>query len=468
MKFKIFLSSAMREFENERKYIKTEIEKDVVLNNFFEVFSFEETSASGKNPVEIYSHEVVNSDVYIGLIGSDYGNILESGISPTEYEYDLFNKAHNDALVFVKNRETRDGKVYGFIDKIADEHTYQTFNDLYELFDKVQRSLIDFLEKNMVNYRAYDSQLLMDSSCDDVDMEAVEIFFRVCDNKALKDLRNTKGLDYVLSSIHAGEFHQGEFKLNVAGALFFAKDISKFNIAHEVKMVKFVDSKTIDNVEKINSNKSLLKLLLEALIFFNKNIQHVHHIKGFARDTTDEYPEEAIREALVNALAHRDYSITSAPITFYIYRNKIEIKSPGRLMYPLKVSDLEKHEPIHRNKLICSIFSNTKYMEHIGTGIRRMNDAMIDNGLREPILEESGEFFKATFFGKDFLNKHVKLNDRQSSFLESDVSRISVTEYVKIFGVTRNTARADLNYLVDQNLVKKFKVEKSYIYKKIE
>lgn len=48
MKFKIFLSSAMREFENERKYIKTEIEKDVVLNNFFEVFSFEDTSAPVK------------------------------------------------------------------------------------------------------------------------------------------------------------------------------------------------------------------------------------------------------------------------------------------------------------------------------------------------------------------------------------------------------------------------------------
>lgn len=149
MKFKIFLSSAMREFENERKYIKTEIEKDVVLNNFFEVFSFEDTSASGKNPVEIYSHEVVNSDVYIGLIGSDYGNILESGISPTEYEYDLFNRAHNDALVFVKNRETRDDEVYEFIDKIGDEHTYQTFNDLYELFDEVRKSLIDFLESDI-------------------------------------------------------------------------------------------------------------------------------------------------------------------------------------------------------------------------------------------------------------------------------------------------------------------------------
>lgn len=162
-------------------------------------------------------------------------------------------------------------------------------------------------------------------------------------------------------------------------------------------MVKFIDSKNLDNVEKVSSNKSLLGLLLEALIFLDNNTHHFHQIKGAARDTIDEYPEEAIREALVNALAHRDYSITSAPITFYIYREKIEIKSPGRLVFPLKVSDLEKHEPIHRNKFICSIFSNTEYMEHIGTGIKRMNDAMTDNGLKKPILEESGEFFKATF-----------------------------------------------------------------------
>ncbi len=71
MKFKIFLSSPRREFENERKFVKTEIEKDYTLNKFFEVFSFEETSASGKPPVELYSHEVTNSDIYIGLIGSD-------------------------------------------------------------------------------------------------------------------------------------------------------------------------------------------------------------------------------------------------------------------------------------------------------------------------------------------------------------------------------------------------------------
>jgi hypothetical protein len=466
MKFKIFLSSPRKEFENERFYLKRKIEEDFVLNHFFEVFSFEETSASRKNPVELYSHEIINSDIYIGLVGSDYGSVLESGISPTEYEYNLFNRAHNDALLFIKNCETRDEKVYTFIDKIDDEHSYKTFNDLFELYDEVKRSLCNFLEKNLVDYRAYDSQLLLDSSCDDVDMEAVETFFRVCDNKALKDLRNDKGLDYILSSINAGEFHDGEFKLNVAGALFFAKDISKFNIAHEVKMVKFIDSKNLDNVEKVNSNKSLLSLLHEALIFLDNNTHHVLHIEGFERDTIDEYPEDAIREALVNAIAHRDYSITSAPITFYIYRNKIEIKSPGRLEFPLKVSDLESHDPIHRNKMICSIFSQTKYMEHIGTGIKRMKDAMIDSGLREPKLEEEGEFFKVTFYGRDFLNRYVKLNERQLAFMENEKSEISITEYVEMFKVSRNTARADLNYLVGEMLVKKFKVDKSYIYKK--
>lgn len=144
MKFKIFLSSPRREFENERKYVKTEIEKDYTLNKFFEVFTFEETSASGKNPVELYSHEVVNSDIYIGLIGSDYGSVLESGISATEYEYDLFNKAHNEAYLYVKNREERDEKVHAFIEKVKDEHSYQTFDDIYELFEEVRRSLCIF------------------------------------------------------------------------------------------------------------------------------------------------------------------------------------------------------------------------------------------------------------------------------------------------------------------------------------
>ncbi len=85
MKYKIFISSVQKEFEQERKFIKQEIENDYILNRFFDVFIFEELSASGSPPEELYSEKAINSDIYIGLIGSDYGSILESGISPTDW-----------------------------------------------------------------------------------------------------------------------------------------------------------------------------------------------------------------------------------------------------------------------------------------------------------------------------------------------------------------------------------------------
>ena len=108
MKYKIFVSSVQKEFASERKFIKDEIRNDFMLNKFFDVFLFEDLPASGDSSQEAYSNEVTNSDIYIGLIGSDYGYILESGISPTELDYDLYNKKYNDAFIYIKNVEFRE------------------------------------------------------------------------------------------------------------------------------------------------------------------------------------------------------------------------------------------------------------------------------------------------------------------------------------------------------------------------
>ena len=192
---------------------------------------------------------------------------------------------------------------------------------------------------------------------------------------------------------------------------------------------------------------------------------NVSQIKGFKRETVQDYPFEAIREALVNALAHRDYTITVAPITFYIYNNRIEITSPGRLVYPLTISELEENEPIHRNEAICNIFSKTTYMEHVGTGIKRMKDAMRAHGLDEPVFSQTGEFFKVTFKAN---NEHNGLNNRQKSFLRfNDKSEITIKEYMLMFGVVRNTATKDLNELSDKRMLEKIKNGKQIIYKKI-
>ena len=229
-------------------------------------------------------------------------------------------------------------------------------------------------------------------------------------------------------------------------------------------MVRFFDDEGINTFEKAEYNLSFLKLLKEAELFFNKTLTNVSQIKGFKRKTVQDYPFEAIREALVNALAHRDYTITPAPITFYIYNDRIEIKSPGRLVYPLTISELEDNDPVHRNEAICNIFSKTKYMEHVGVGIKRMKDAMRNYGLNEPEFEECGEFFKVTF-SADVTN--IGLNSRQKEFLRfDDKPEITIKDYMALFGIVRNTATKDLNELVDKDILGKTRIGKQIIYKR--
>ena len=465
MKYKIFVSSVRREFEHERKFIKQEIENDYILNKFFDVFLYEELSALGASPKEVYTEEAINSDIYIGLIGSDYGSILESGISPTELEYDLYNKTHNDALIYIKDVEFREDKTEAFIKKVSN-HSYTRFNNRYDLMNAIKESLGDFIAKNLRNYKAFDSEILLNSSCDDVDLEALDMFFNVLDYEPIEKIRDEKGLTKVLSTIRAGEYVDDEFRLNTAGALFFAKDISKFNLSHQVKMVRFFDDEGVKTFDKAEFNMSFLKLLKEAELFFNKTLANISQIKGFKRETIYEYPYEAIREALVNALAHRDYTITTAAITFYIYNDRIEIKSPGRLVYPLTVEDLGENEPLHRNETICNIFSKTTYMEHVGTGIKRMKDAMRLNNLEEPEFIESEGFFKVIFRSNENDNG---LNSRQKQFLRmNDVGEITIKEYMEIFSVVRNTATKDLNDLVDMKIVDKIKDGVRFIYRKTD
>ena len=422
MKYKIFVSSVRREFEHERKFIKQEIENDYILNKFFDVFLYEELSALGASPKEVYTEEAINSDIYIGLIGSDYGSILESGISPTELEYDLYNKTHNDALIYIKDVEFREDKTEAFIKKVS-SHSYTRFNNRYDLMNAIKESLGDFIAKNLRNYKAFDSEILLNSSCDDVDLEALDMFFNVLDYEPIEKIR-------------------------------------------QVKMVRFFDDEGVKTFDKAEFNMSFLKLLKEAELFFNKTLVNISQIKGFKRETIHEYPYEAIREALVNALAHRDYTITTAAITFYIYNDRIEIKSPGRLVYPLTVENLGENEPLHRNEIICNIFSKTTYMEHVGTGIKRMKDAMRLNNLEEPEFIESEGFFKVIFRSNENGNE---LNSRQKQFLRmNDVGEITIKEYMSMFSVVRNTATKDLNDLVDMKIVDKIKDGVQFIYRKTD
>lgn len=232
MKFKIFLSSNRQEFHNERRLIKEAIENDIILNRFFKIFSFEEEPASGKTPQNRYSEAVLESDTYIGLLGSQYGTILESGISPTETEYNLFDNDEN-TYFFLKEVYKREEKTNEFIKRIESKHSYQTFNNQEELIREIKRSLSDFLDRNMNNTkRNFDKKILKKSSIQDLDDETYEMFFNITKDESLKTLKDERTKEEILSLINAGEIIDGNFHFNNAGMICFGKDINGFDIEH--------------------------------------------------------------------------------------------------------------------------------------------------------------------------------------------------------------------------------------------
>lgn len=393
MKLEIFISSNIEEFKDERKLLREELLNDPVLNQFVEPYLFEYDAAKPQSADDTFINEIEFCDIYIGLIGSEYGNIYRKGYSATEYEYDTYISKKADAYLFVKNVYKRDEGSNSFLNRISKKHHYKEFNNPQELVDEVKRAILECLQEKL-NPGIFDVRRLKNSSCDDVDPRALELFFENLTDDAVKQLKGLRDMSKILEYIGAGEIDElGNFYLNTAGALFFAKDISKFRIDHDIKMVRFNGNERIEIIDRFMSKSSFLILLEEFEEFFHKNTKLGFVIEGMRRVDIPEYPIKAIREGFVNALAHRNYELLGNCITFYIYDDRIEIISPGELPYPLTLENLGIEEnPKHRNENICRIFGRTKYMEHTGTGIKRMRDEMRDAGLKEP------EFFNHGFF----------------------------------------------------------------------
>ncbi len=479
MVVKVFISSNQKEFSSDRKFIYEELKRDPFLNKIIELFVFEEDNASSLPSDEVFIGAIEKSDIYIGLIGEHYGNIYENGVSATEYEFNAYISKKHDYFFFVKECENRDEKSNAFLERIRSLNKYKNFITKEQLLDEIKKVLLKFIDSKLESID-FDSEVLMDSTIEDVDGEALELFQNVLEDSKIKELFGARDLDKILEYIGAGKIdYTGKFHLNKAGALFFAKDIAKFDIEHEIKMIRFNGIEAFDVIDKSFSHKSFFKLIKDFDNFFERNTCLGGTIKGWERIPLPEYPIEAVREAFINAIAHRDYTLTGGAITFYIYDDRIEIVSPGKLPFPLTVETLGIDiVPRHRNKNICRIFEKTKYMEHIGTGITRMRHEMNEFNLPEPEFI-NGWYFKVILKGpngKLIIPKNIeqqvklrglKLNERQISVLEklsNDSIELTYNMYAKLFNVSVTTSKRDLNDLVDKNLINIKKVKNTNYY----
>ena len=131
------------------------------------------------------------------------------------------------------------------------------------------------------------------------------------------------------------------------------------------------------------------------------NIEYI--IKHVKREEHPELPEEALREAVVNALAHRDYRST-ANVQVYVFKDRVEIVSPGGLPAGMTEADLGV-KSIPRNPLLFGILHRMDAVEHIGSGIKRIRYLCRNHGVAEPVIEVSEHWFTMVFPRQETVQK---------------------------------------------------------------
>ena len=200
-----------------------------------------------------------------------------------------------------------------------------------------------------------------------------------------------------------------ETRVKNAGILFFAQNV--YDRLHQAQMtlLGFKGTDRLQIYDRRDVRDDLLTQFNEAIAFLKKHLNVRSEIRGIDREDIYEIPLEVLREAVVNALMHRDYSITGTQVSVEVYDDRVEIVNPGGLPKGLSARDLGTVS-VRRNELIADLFFRLHKVERIGMGIRRMREVMLASGLREPAFE-ADTFFRAAFYrSPDFARKEGRLD----------------------------------------------------------
>ena len=248
-----------------------------------------------------------------------------------------------------------------------------------------------------------------------------------------------------------------EGKLKNAAILLFGKNPQRFFIQSETRCARFKGTKSLEFIDMKVFGGDIIDQREDAVEFVKEHIKLHAKIVGLERIETWEYPIDAIREAITNAICHRDYEI-SANVQVRIFDDRIEIWGCGHLPEPLTVEDLkQRHRSILRNPLIGKCFFWIKFIEQWGTGTNRIIDACLNHGLPEPVFEELSGSLVVTLrkrITEEFL-RETGLNERQIKAVSHIREKGSITnkEYQVLFDVSRITATRDFKLLEEKGIL---------------
>jgi len=306
---------------------------------------------------------------------------------------------------------------------------------------------------------AWDRDICAGASLHDIDPALVKSYL----SRALQvrhiDLDPDTPVETALESLELLK----EGRLTNAAILLFGRNPQKFVDQAEIRCAKFRG----DDVTQPYSNMKVIRGAIVAQIdqteqFIRDNIAKAAWIpkEKFEREESWEYPPDAFREAVINAVCHRDYQ-SSGNVQVSIFSNSLEILNPGLLPSTLTIESLKRrHSSKPRNRLIAETLFKIKYIEKFGSGTTKMIRVCRERGVPEPEFLEQDEDFMVTFRRSSvnvLLDQPQLLNERQKQAIEYLKIHESITtlEYVNHIRCHERTARKDLAELIRLNVVVK-------------
>ena len=459
---RIFISSVQKELAAERKALKQYIQGDALLRRFFDVFLFEDLPASGRRADDVYLDQVDRCSIYLGLFANEYGFEDAAGISPTEREFDRATTQGKTRLIYIKGQDdkTRDPKMLALIRKAGTQLIRRRFDNLAELNAIVYASLVDHLEtRGFLRTLPFDKMPARDASTTDISAEKLAWFVGVARRERNFPLDETAPIPQALAHL---DLLEHDTPTNAAVLLFGKQPQHHFPSA-ETKCAHFHGTEILKPIPSYQVYRgTLFDQVDQAVDFVMANVARTvtPQVGNPASQVHYDLPYKAVREAIVNAVAHRDYA-SNASVQVILFADRLEVWNPGDLPAGLTPEKLRKpHASIPRNPLIAEPLFWVRYIEKLGTGTLDMIALCRDAGLPEPEFRQDGGQWTVTLW-RDWLTDKVlaqlQLNDRQRRAISllKTAGRLSNADYQKLTKAIKKTASRDLEDLRRKGIVLK-------------
>jgi len=262
----------------------------------------------------------------------------------------------------------------------------------------------------------YDRQFVDSAVVNDLDAVSLATLAQ----QIARGMSNEKCLQY----LGLADFATGVLKLRKAALLLFANDVTRWHPRSQIRLLRVSGTQleTGENYNVISEDQvqgNVVEIVENAWDKLRPYLVQTKLSPNAKFESRVMYPEYACREALINAIAHRDYSQEGRGIEIYVFDDRLEVKSPGGLLSTLSIESLKSLTGVHqsRNTFIARALREIGYMREIGEGVRRIYELMKSNELEEPEFTTDGSSFGVKLSNKAlYSQQHLIWLDNFSHF----------------------------------------------------